>query len=221
MAGSWDGVRMAKERATMEREARRDRSVLSLLEIGVAGLLIAAFFLPWYQLGGPDVTGGLETGITMDVLLSWFLIPLGAAAVVVATLVGFALPGRGAVVAILVAFGAAGIGVALRLLTLSSGDWSMYLEPPGPARGLWPFAGAAALGTILVLVDLARAGSSTFVWRALGEPSTGRIGLFLAWTGVVAITFAVALFPMFPRWWLVAPFAVLLAPLLVRARRAR
>ena len=205
----------------MEREARRDRSVIALLEIGAAGLLIAAFFLPWYQLGGQDVTGGLETGITMDVLLSWFLIPLGAAAVVVATLVGFALPGRGAVVAILVAFGAAGIGVALRLLTLSSGDWSMYLEPPGPARGLWLFAGAAALGTILVLVDLARAGSSTFVWRALGEPSTGRIGLFLAWTGVVAITFAVALFPMFPRWWLVAPFAVLLAPLLVRARRAR
>ena len=127
----------------MEREARRDRSVIAMLEIGAAGLLIAAFFLPWYQLGGQDVAG-VETGITMDVLLSWFLIPLGAAAVLVATLVGFALPGRGAVVAILVAFGAAGSGVALRLFTLSSGDWSMYLEPPSAARGLWLFAEAAA-----------------------------------------------------------------------------
>jgi hypothetical protein len=164
---------------------------------------------------------GVQTGITMDLLLSWFLIPLGAAAVVGATLVGFALPGRGEVVAILVAFGAAGIGVALRLFNLISGDWSGYVVPPSPGPGLWLFAGAAALGTILVLVDLARAGSSTFVWRALGEPSTRRIGLLLAWAGVVAIAFVVALFPMFPRWWLVAPFAVLLAPLLVRARQAR
>ncbi len=192
-----------------------------MLEIGAAGLLIAAFFLPWYQLGGQDVAG-VETGITMDVLLSWFLIPLGAAAAVGATLVGFALPGRGAVVAILVAFGAAGIGVALRLLTLSSGDWSMYLEPPSPGPGLWLFAGAAALGASLALIDLALSGSSTFVWRALGEPSTKRYGLLLAWASVVAIALVVALFPMFPRWWLLGPFALLVGPILwVRARRAR
>jgi hypothetical protein len=205
----------------MERKARRDRSIIALLEIGAAGLLIAAFFLPWYQLGGQDVEGGLDAGLTMDVLLAWFLIPLGAAAVVVATLVGLALPGRGVVVAILVGFGAAGIGVALRLHSFSSGDWSMYLEPPSPARGLWLFATAAAMGTALATIDLVRAGSSTFVWRALGEPSTRPIGLFLAWAGVVVVAFAVALFPMFPRWWLVAPFALLFAPMLVRARRAR
>jgi hypothetical protein len=205
----------------MEREARRDRSVIALLEIGAAGLLIAAFFLPWYQLGGQDVAGGLETGITMDVLLSWFLIPLGAAAVVVATVVGFALPGRGAVVAILVAFGAAGIGVALRLLTLSSGDWSMYLEPPGPARGLWLFAAAAAMGAALATIDLVRGGSSTFAWRALGEPSTKGLGQFLAWVGGLVIALAIGLFPMFPRWWLIGFVALLVAPLAMRARRAR
>ena len=205
----------------MERGARRDRTVIAVLEIGAAaGLLISGFFLPWYQLGGQDVYG-VETGITMDVLLSWFLIPLGAAAVVVATTVGLALPGRAAVVAILVAFSAAGIGVALRLFNLWSGDWSMYFQPPTAGRGLWLFAAAAALGVALTTIDLVRAGSSTFVWRALGEPSTRRIGLFLAWTTIVVASFAVALFPMFPRWWLVAPFAVLLTPLLIRARHPR
>ena len=205
----------------MEREARRDRSVMAVLEIGAGGLLIAAFFLPWYQFGGQDVAGVTQSGITMDLMLAWFLIPLGTAAVVGATLVGFALPGRGAVVAILVAFGAAGLGVALRLLNLISGDWGGYLEPPGPSRGLWLFAAAAAMGVALATIDLARGGSSTFVWRAIGEPRTRRIGLFLAWAGAVVVAFAVALFPMFPRWWLIAPFAVLLAPLLVRARRTR
>lgn len=205
----------------MERQARRDRSVLSSLEIGAAGLLIAAFFLPWYQLGGQEVAGLTQSGITMDLMLAWFLIPLGAASVVVATLVGFALPGRGVVVAILVAFGAAGLGVALRLFNLITGDWGEYWEPPGPSRGLWLFAAAAAMGVGLAAIDLARGGSSTFVWRALGEPPTRRIGMFLAWAGAVVIAFAVALFPMFPRWWLIAPFAVLLAPLLVRARHAR
>ena len=205
----------------MEREARRDRSILSLLEIGAAGLLIAAFFLPWYQLGGQDVAGLTQSGITMDLMLAWFLIPLGAAAVVAATLVGFVLPGRGAVVAILVSFGAAGLGVALRLFNLITGDWGGYSTPPSPSRGLWVFAAAAAVGVFLATIDLARGGSSTYVWRALGEPPTRRIGLFLAWAGVVVIAFAVALFPMFPRWWLVAPFAFLIAPLLVRARQAR
>jgi hypothetical protein len=213
--------RIAQRGPTMEREARRDRSVLALLEVGAAGLLIAAFFLPWYQFGGQDVAGLTQSGITMDLLLAWFLIPLGTAAVVGATLVGFALPGRGAVVATLVAFGASGLGVALRLFNLISGDRSGHLEPPGPARGLWLFAAAAAMGTALATIDLVRAGSSTFVWRALGEPSTRRIGLFLAWACVIVVAFAVALFPMFPRWWLVAPVAVLLAPLLIRARRAR
>jgi hypothetical protein len=168
----------------------------------------------------PDRESEEQSGITMDLMLAWFLIPLGAAAVVVATLVGLALPARGAVVAILVAFSAAGLGVALRLFNLISGDWSGYSEPPGPSRGLWLFAAAAATGVTLTTIDLARGGSSTFVWRALGEPPTRRIGLFLAWAGIVVVAFAVALFPMFPRWWLVAPFVVLLAPLLIRARPA-
>lgn len=209
-----------KRGSTVEREARRDRSVIALLEIGAAGLLIAAFFLPWYQLGGQDVADLSQTGITMDVLLSWFLIPLGAAAVVVATLVGFALPGRGAVVAILVAFGAASIGVALRLLDVTTGDWA-YLEPVGPGRGLWLFAAAAAMGVVLATIDLVRAGSSTFAWRALGEPSTKGLGLFLAWVGGLVIALAIGLFPMFPRWWLIGFFALLVVPLWVRARKAR
>ena len=205
----------------MEKEGRRDRTVLAVLEIGAAWLLVAAaFFLPWYQLGGRGVAGLTQTGITMEAFLPWFLIPLGTATVVVATLVGLALPGRGMVVATLVPFGAAGIGVVLELLNLTTGDWA-YLEPVGPGPGLWLFAAASAAGGALATIDLYRAGSSTFVWRALGEPPTGRIGRFLAWAGVVAILFAVALFPMFPRWWLIAPFAVLLAPLFVRARKAR
>jgi hypothetical protein len=205
----------------MEREARRDRSVIALLEVGAAGLLIAAFFLPWYQLDGVDVAGGLATsGITMAVFLPWFLIPLGTVTVVVASLAGLALPGRGVVVVMLVAFGAAGVGVALRLLDLATGDWA-YLESPGPGRGMWLFGAACAIGVFLATLDLVRAGSSTFVWRALGQPSTRRVGLLLAWACAVVIAFAVALFPMFPRWWLVAPIVVLVAPLLVRLRNAR
>jgi len=146
---------------------------------------------------------------------------LGTAAVVVTTLVGFALPGRGVVVAILVAFGAAGIGVALRLLDITTGDWSMQLEPPTPGRGLWLFGAGALLGVTLVAIDLVRGGSSTFAWRALGQPSTKGVGLFLAWVGSLVIALAIGLFPMFPRWWLIGFFVLLVAPLARRAWRAR
>ena len=91
-----------------------------------------------------------------------------------------------------------------------------------PGLGLWLFAGAAALGASLALIDLALAGSSTFAWRALGEPSTKRYGLILAYAGVVAIALPVALFPMFPRWTLLVWCAILVGPILwVRARRAK
>lgn len=205
----------------MGSEVPRDRSLISLLEIAAAGLLIAAFFLPWYQLGGQDVEGIAQYGITMDVLLPWFLIPLGAAAAVVTTLVGLVLPGRGVVVAILVAFGAAGMGAALRLLDVATGDWSMQLEPPTPGRGLWLFAAGALLGVALATIDLFRGGSSTFGWRALGKPSARGVGSFLAWIGALVIALAIGLFPMFPRWWLVGFVIVLVAPLGWRARRAR
>jgi hypothetical protein len=65
------------------------------------------------------------------------------------------------------------------------------------------------------------AGSSTFVWKAMGEPSTKRHGLLLAYAGVVAATLPVALFPMFPRWWFLAWCVLLVGPLWFRARRVK
>lgn len=70
--------------------------------------------------------------------------------------------------------------------------------------GLWLFTGAVASGAVLSLIDLLRGGSSTIFWRALGQPSTGRYGFFVLYACVVVLALPVALFPMFPRWWLLA-----------------
>jgi hypothetical protein len=215
---------------------RRDRSLIALVEIGVAGLLVFSFFLPWFRVANLTSAGVpsssdfasiswgeyLPFGLSMTQLLADFLIPLGALAAVAAALVGLALPGRAQVLAILVTFAAAGAGVILQFSELSSGNHTEFAATPSPGQGLWLFAGAAALGASLAMIDLTVAGSSTFVWRALREPSTKPYGLFLAWAGVVAIALVVALFPMFPRWWSLAPLALIVGPILwVRARRAR
>jgi type III secretory pathway component EscV len=95
--------------------------------------------------------------------------------------------------------------------------------PPTAVLGLWLFAGTAAAGVVLAVVDLARGGSSTFLWRAIKRPSMRRYGPPAAYVVMLVVTLPVALFPMFPQWWLYVWLAALLAlPVwVVRARRAR
>ncbi len=142
------------------------------LEIGAAGLLIAAFSLPWYQLGGQDVDGVSTGGITMDVLLSWFLIPLGAAAVVVASSrrIRPARSRRGRRDPSSPSARQA-LGVALRLLTLVVGR----LERVPGASGRGPRAVALRRepprsGAAFATIDLARVALRPSSRRALGEP---------------------------------------------------
>ena len=164
----------------------RDRSLLAVVEIGAAALLIGSLFLPWFEityLRDPSVT--YLTGPT-TASFSWVaessdsnwarslgdqLIPYGAIAAVAAGLLGLALPGRGKVLAILFAFIAAGVGATTLLTEINSG----FIYPRGifmatePGFGLWLFAGIAASGAIVAMIDVALAGSSTFASRALAK----------------------------------------------------
>ncbi len=135
---------------------RGDRSLLALLEIGAAAALIGSFFVPWYVTSGPGYTTWIYAGgYSPSALLTQdLLIPFASLVAVVVTLAGLAFPARGAKVAILVAFAAAFYGAILQFQEVLSGD-SIYLVPPTAAWGLWLFAGTAAAGVVLAVVDLA------------------------------------------------------------------
>jgi hypothetical protein len=203
---------------------RRDRSLLALLEIGAAAVLIGSFFVPWYVTSGPGYTTWIAAGgySPSGLLTQDLLIPFASLVTVVVAFAGLAFPARGTKVAILVAFAAAFYGAILEFQEVLSGE-SAYLVPPTAAWGLWLFAGTAAAGVVLAVADLVRGGSSTFLWRAIRRPSMRRYGPPLAYVVMLAVTLPVALFPMFPQWWLFVWLAALLMlPLwVVRARRAR
>jgi hypothetical protein len=203
---------------------RGDRSLFALLEIGVAAALIGSFFVPWYVTSGPGYTTWIYAGgYSPSALLTQdLLIPFASLVAVVVTLAGLAFPARGAKVAILVAFAAAFYGAILQFQEVLSGD-SIYPVPPTAAWGLWLFGGTAAAGVVLAVVDLVRGGSSTFLWRAIRQPSMRRYGPPAAYVVMLTVTLPVALFPMFPQWWLFVWLAALpMLPLwVVRARRAR
>ena len=210
-----------KEGSTVDRG---DRSLLALLEIGAAAVLIGSFFVPWYARSGPNDGTGISWGGSAGGLTTAdLLIPFATLVAVVVSLAGLAFPARGAKIAILVAFAAASYGAILRFQDVLSGDHSSYLVPPTAGVGLWLFAGTAAASVVLAVVDLVRGGNSTFVWRAIRRPSMRRYGPPAAYAVMLVVTLPVALFPMFPKWWLVVWFAALLMlPLwVVRARRAR
>jgi hypothetical protein len=205
---------------------RGDRSVLALLEIGAAAVLIWSYgSVPWYVISGPGYTTWLDAGgYSPDALLTQdLLIPFAALVAVVVTLAGLAFPARGAKVAILVAFAAAFYGAILQFQEVLAADNYPYPSPPSAAWGIWLFAGAAAAGAVLAVVDLVRGGSSTFLWRAIRRPSMRRYGPPAAYVVMLVVTLPVALFPMFPYWWLYVWFAALLMlPLwVVRASKAR
>jgi hypothetical protein len=204
---------------------RSDRSGLAFLEIGAAAVLIGSFFVSWYVISGPNYSTGISWGDYSPAALTTadLLIPYASLAAIVVTLAGMALPARGAKIAIMAAFATAGYGAILQFQDVLSGDHSDYVVPPTAGPGLWLFAGTAAAGVVLAVMDLIRGGSSTFVWRAIRRPSMRRYGPWVAYVSVLAITLPVVLFPMFPRWWLLVWCAALLmGPLwVVRAKKAR
>ncbi len=201
-----------------------DRSFLALLEIGAASVLIGSFSVPWYVTSGPGYTTWISAGgYSPSALLTQdLLIPFVSLVAMVVAIAGLAFPARGSKVAILVAFAAAFYGAILQFQEVLSGD-SIYLVPPTATWGLWLFGGTAAAGVVLAVVDLVRGGSSTFLWRAIRRPSMRRYGPPLAYVVTLVVTLPVALFPMFPNWWLYVWLAALLMlPLwAVRARKAR
>jgi hypothetical protein len=212
------------ERATAGTTVpRRDRTLLALLEAGAAGLLIAAALMPWYLV--PDVSAQGVPSTTVfwphpfpggspgALVTADLLIPFATLAVLAFVLAGLVMPGRGEVVAILAAFAMASAGAMMRVNDVLNGDYSIYPAAPVVGTGLWLFAGAAVSGALLSLIDLRLGGSSTVFWRALGEPSTRRIGPVVLYACVVALALPVALFPMFPRWWLLV-WCLLLAGLI-------
>lgn len=185
-------------------------------EIGAAGLLIAALFLPWFLVTYMRDPSVVYTTDPVSALISWvshadygqtlknIFIPYGSLAAVAAAVVGLALPGRGKMLATLAAFLAAGAGVVMQLLEINSGA----SDPVGfstttPGLGLWLFAGAAALGAIAALMDFAQAGSSTFLSKAFEKPSSKRnlaaAGALLAIVSLIAygITGSLAAFYLF------------------------
>jgi hypothetical protein len=192
---------------------RRDRSVLALLEIGAAAVLIGSFFVPWYVIAGPNHTTWLAVGQNAPGALTTagLLIPFAALVAVVVTIVGLALPARGAKIVILFAFAAAFYGAILEFEDVLYGDQSGWVIPPTPAWGLWLFAGVAAAGAVLAVVDLVRGGNSTFAWRAIRKPSMKRYGPVVAYVVMLLITLPVALFPMDPSWWIYVWLVALLA----------
>jgi hypothetical protein len=203
---------------------RGDRSLFALLEIGAAAVLIGSFFVPWSATSEPSSLTGISWGGSAGALTTPdLLIPFATLVAIVVTLAGLAFPARGAKIAVLVAFATAGCGAILRFQDVLSGGYYSYLVPPTAGVGLWLFAGTAAAGVVLAVVDLARGGSSTFLWRAIRRPSMRRCGPPLAYVGMLVVTLPIALFPMFPYWWLFIWLAALLMlPLwVVRARRAR
>jgi hypothetical protein len=203
---------------------RCDRSLLALLEAGAACLLIVSTLMPWYLVpymtaaGVPSTTefsphpfpgGSAGALVTADLL-----IPFATLAVLAFVLAGLVMPGRGEVVAILVAFLMASAGAMMRINDVLNVDHSgFFAVPVVGGTGLWLFTGAAASGAVLSVIDLLRGGSSTIFWRALRKPSTRHYGPFVLYACVVALALPVALFPMFPRWWLLV-WCLLLAGLI-------
>jgi hypothetical protein len=203
---------------------RGDRSLFALLEIGAAAVLIGSFFVPWLATSGPSDGTGISWGGSAGALTTPdLLIPFATLVAIVVTLAGLAFPARGAKIAILVAFASAGYGAILRFQDVLSGGYYSYLVPPTAGVGLWLFTGTAFAGVVLAVVDLARGGSSTVLWRAIRRPSMRRYGPPLAYVVMLVVTLPIALFPMFPYWWLFVWLAALLMlPLwVVRARKAR
>jgi hypothetical protein len=204
-----------------------DRSLPALLEIGAAAVLIWSYWsVPWYVTSGPGYTTWIHAGgYSPSALLTQdLLIPFASLVAVIVTFAGLAFPARGGKIAILVAFAAAFYGAILQFQEVLYGDNSGWIVPPTAAWGLWLFAGSAAAGVVLAGLDLVRGGSSTFLWRAIRRPSMRRYGVLLAYVVTLVVTLPVALFPMFPTWWLYVWWlaALLMLPLwVVRARMAR
>jgi hypothetical protein len=207
----------------------RDRSVFAIVEVVIAVLLVASWWLPWF-LVTPVTPDQIPTGAP-SWSTSWFgladngittartVVAIVPAVLVVTAGLAFLLPWRGFVVATLVAF----------VVTLFGADWMIERINDGmtefagkttPDVGMQLFAWLCLLGTLVAAVDLTRNGSSTIVWRKLRTPAIGRYGPFTGYLCLVVATVLIAAFPMSAGWtWLVAAAMVVGLAVWVRALR--
>lgn len=206
----------------------RNRSGLALVEIGAAGLLIVALFLPWFLITYLRDPAVVYTTDPLSASISWVghedygqtlkntFIPYGSLAAVAAAIAGLVLPWRGKVLALVAAFLVAGAGVVMQLREINSGATdSIGFSATTPGMGLWLFAGSAALGTITALIDFARGGSRTFVSTAVETPS-GKC--YVAITGTVLAVISLAAYGITGSLAAFYSFFVVLAALILSAQ---
>jgi hypothetical protein len=209
--------------------SERDRSAFAIVEVAIAVLLVASWWLPWF-LVTPVTPDQIPTGAA-SWSTSWFgladngittaRIVVAIVPVVLVATAGLALllPWRGFVVATLIGFVATLFGASGIIEHLSLG-MTEFAGKTTPDVGLQIFAWLCLLGGLVTAVDLTRDGSSTIVWRKLRTPAISRYGPFTGYLCLVVACVLIAAFPMSARWtWLVVAAMVVGLAVWVRALR--
>jgi hypothetical protein len=209
--------------------SERDRSAFAFVEVAIAVLLVASWWLPWF-LVTPVTPDQIPTGAA-SWSTNWFgladngittariVVAVVPAVLVATTGLALFLPWRGFVVATLIGFVATLFG-ALGIIEHLSLGMTEFAGRTTPDVGLQIFAWLCFLGALVSAVDLTRNGSSTIVWRKLGTPAIGRYGPFTGYLCLVVACVLIAAFPMSAGWtWLVA--AAMLVGLAVWVRALR
>jgi hypothetical protein len=209
--------------------SERDRSAFAIAEVAIAVLLVASWWLPWFQVT-PVTPDQIPTGAA-SWSTSWFgladngittariIVAIVPLVLVVTAGLALLLPWRGFVVATLVAFVATLFGADWMIERINDG-MTEFAGRTTPDVGLQIFAWLCLLGALVTAVDLTRNGSSTIVWRKLRTPAINRYGPITGYLCLVVASVLIAAFPMSARWtWLVVAAMVVGLAVWVRALR--